>query len=127
MQTFSFNHLALAVTDVDTSVAFYQSVFDFTEIKNTASKSKTRWLSLGKGKELHIIPRPQASIKIVKAVHVAFSTNDFDAFMAHIVSLNIQYFDWPGTPNSYNVRNDGIKQLYFKDPNGYWIEVNDAT
>lgn len=127
MQQITLNHLALAVKDVNTSVAFYQKVFDFKEIENTASKSKTRWLSLGKGKELHLIPRPENTIKTVKAVHVAFSTNDFDGFIARIESLNIHYSDWLGTSNVYNVRNDNIKQLYFQDPNGYWIEVNDAT
>jgi lactoylglutathione lyase len=127
MHLFSLNHLALAVKDVDKSIAFYQRVFDFKEIENTASTSKTRWLSLGEEKELHLIPRPEESIKTVKAVHVAFSTNDFDGFIAHIESLNIHYFDWLGTSRVYNVRNDGIKQLYFQDPNGYWIEVNDAT
>lgn len=119
--------MALAVKDVNESMDFYQQIFDFKEIENTASKSKTRWLSIGEGKELHIIPRPEARIKTVKAVHIAFSTNDFDAFMTDIKALNIPYFDWPGTPNTFNVRDDGIKQLYFQDPNGYWIEVNDAT
>ena len=127
MQAFSFNHLALAVVDVNTSMAFYQRIFNFKEIENTASKSKTRWLSLGDGKELHIIPRPEAKVKTVKAVHIAFSTNDFDAFITHIAALNIPYFDWSGTPNTFNTRDDGVKQLYFQDPNGYWIEVNDAT
>jgi lactoylglutathione lyase len=23
-------------------------------------------------------------------------------------------------------RVDGVKQIYFKDPDGYWIEINDA-
>jgi len=41
MQTFSFNHLALAVKDVASSIAFYQAVFGLGEIENTASNSKT--------------------------------------------------------------------------------------
>lgn len=126
MQTFAFNHMALAVKDVNESMDFYQQIFDFKEIENTASKSKTRWLSIGEGKELHIIPRPEASIKTVKAVHIAFSTNKFVAFQSRLESLNITYYDWSGTPNTFNVRDDGIKQLYFQDPNSYWIEVNDA-
>jgi catechol 2,3-dioxygenase-like lactoylglutathione lyase family enzyme len=55
MRTFSFNHIALSVKDVDTSIDFYQKVFYFKEIKNTASISKTRWLSIGEGKQLHLI------------------------------------------------------------------------
>lgn len=126
MTSFHFNHIALAVKDVDASIAFFKNVFGFEEIENTASNSKTRWLSLGEGKELHLIPRPEAEVKVVKAVHVAFSTNNFDGFILHIESINIHYFDWSGKANTYNVRNDNIKQLYFQDPNDYWIEVNNA-
>ncbi|MCB0448254.1 MAG: VOC family protein, partial [Gelidibacter sp.] len=43
--SFTFNHIALSVNDVDESLSFYQKVFQFEEIENTASESKTRWLS----------------------------------------------------------------------------------
>lgn len=126
MQAFHFNHIALAVKDVNESNAFYQKVFGFNEIENTASNSKTRWLSLNKGKELHLIPRPEASIQIVKEIHFAFSTNDIPLFASHLAALQLPYFDWLGTKGKIHIRKDGIKQLYFQDPNGYWIEVNDA-
>lgn len=125
MQTVTFNHIALAVKDVDESVSFYQNVFHFEEIENTASDSKTRWLSLGEGKELHLIPR-NAEIKTVMAVHFALTTSHIDLFVEHLVSLKIKYFDWLGTPDKIHVRNDGVRQIYFQDPNGYWIEVNNA-
>ena len=127
MQTFSFNHLALAVKDVASSIAFYQAVFGLGEIENTASNSKTRWLSLGEGKELHLIPRPEAELKTHKAVHFAMALDDMASFIEHLKSLNISFCDWPGTSDQYNIRKDGIKQLYFQDHNGYWIEVNDAN
>ncbi|WP_299766563.1 VOC family protein [uncultured Dokdonia sp.] len=125
MILFSFNHIALSVKDVDASIAFYQKVLQLEEIKNTASDSKTRWLSLGEGKQLHLIPRPNAEIKINKAVHFALATSDINAFITHLAVLNIEYSDWKNTPNKEYIRNDGIKQVYFQDPNGYWIEVND--
>ncbi|MDN3618648.1 VOC family protein [Polaribacter undariae] len=124
MQPFIFNHIALSVKDVDTSIAFYQKVLQLKEIKNTASNSKTRWLSIGEGKQLHIIPRPDAIIKTNKAVHFALSTTDIATFILHLKELKIEYSDWIGTPNKDYVRNDGILQVYFQDPNGYWIEVN---
>ncbi|QXP66672.1 VOC family protein [Polaribacter sp. AHE13PA] len=124
MQPFIFNHIALSVKDVDTSIAFYQKVLQLKEIKNTASNSKTRWLSLGEGKQLHIIPRPDAIIKTNKAVHFALSTKDIATFILHLKELKIEYSDWIGTPNKDYVRNDGILQVYFQDPNGYWIEIN---
>lgn len=127
MQNLSFNHLALAVKDITSSMAFYQAVFGLSEIENTASNSTTRWLALGEGKELHLIPRAEAEIKTHKAVHFAMAIDDIDRFMVHLKSLNISFWDWPGNADQYNVRKDGIKQLYFQDPNGYWIEVNDAN
>ena len=127
MQNLSFNQIALAVKDVKESVMFYQAVFGLSEIENTASNSSTRWLSLGKGKELHLIPRPEAEIKTHKAVHFAMALDDIDRFSIHLKSLDINFCDWPGTSNQYNVSKEGIKQVYFQDANGYWIEVNDAN
>ena len=75
MPTFFFNHIALSVKDVDRSVAFYKKVLQLEEIKNTASDSKTRWLSIHEGKQLHLIPRPNFQIKINKAVHFALTNN----------------------------------------------------
>ncbi len=124
MPTFSFNHIALSVLDVDASIEFYQKVLQLEEIKNTASDSKTRWLSLGGGKQLHLIPRPNAEIKTNKAVHFALATSDIDAFANHLNKLRIDYSDWHNTINKDYVRKDGIKQVYFQDPDGYWIEIN---
>ncbi len=126
MPRYLFNHIALSVLDVDASVRFYQQLFQFEEIPNTASGSKTRWLSLGEGKQLHLIPRPQAEIKINKAVHFALSTADVDGFVEELKRLDIPYSDWLGAPNKIYIRDDGIKQVYFQDPNGYWVEVNNA-
>ena len=127
MFTISFNHIALSVKDVDQSIEFYQKVLGLKEIENTASSSKTRWLSLGEEKQLHLIPRPDSEIRINKAVHFALSTTDLHSVIARLVKLNIDYYDWHGKPNSIHVRKDGFKQVYFQDPNGYWIEINNVS
>ena len=110
MQNLSLNHLALAVKDVTVSVAFYQAVFGLREIENTASNSATRWLSLGEGKELHLIPRREAEIKTNKAVHFALATPRFDAFIQQLIKLEIPYSDWPNSPNKDYVRNDVVNK-----------------
>lgn len=125
MTTYLFNHIALSVKDVNESISFYQRVLQLKEIKNTASDSKTRWLSIGDGKQIHLIPRPNSEIKINKAVHFALSTADFSSFVLFLNELKIPYSDWLDTPNKDYIRKDGIKQVYFQDPNGYWIEIND--
>jgi catechol 2,3-dioxygenase-like lactoylglutathione lyase family enzyme len=123
---FLFNHIALSVKDVDESTAFYQKVFQFDEIQNTASNSKTRWLSLNQGKQLHLIPRPNSEIKVNKAVHFALSTPYLDLAISNLKKLELQFYDWNNVPDKVHVRKDGVRQIYFQDPNGYWIELNDA-
>lgn len=125
MPTFIFNHIALSVKDVDKSVEFYQKVLQLDEIENTASNSKTRWLSFSDDRQLHLIPRPNAEIKTNKAVHFALATTDYESFISLLNELEIPYSDWKNTPNKDYIRKDGIRQVYFQDPDGYWIEVND--
>ena len=49
-----------------------------------------------------------------------------ERFVARLEENEVPYFDWPGKPQSVTTRVDGVKQLYFQDPDGHWIEVNDA-
>ena len=32
-----------------------------------------------------------------------------------------------GDENKIQIRNDGYKQIFFQDPQGYWIEVNNIN
>lgn len=99
MFSFSLNHIALSVKNVADSIEFYKKVLFLKEIENTASNSKTRWLALGEGKQLHLIHRPNFNITINKAVHFALTMPDIDIFINHLTTLNIVYSDWKDTPN----------------------------
>ena len=57
-------------------------------------------------------------------MHFALTISDFDTFIKSLDARKIAYSDWPGMPGKINLRADGIKQVYFQDPDGYWIEVN---
>jgi len=120
----TFNHLALSVKDVNRSAEFYRNVLGLTEITNRARLEGVRWLSLGEQKELHLIAILRDTIIVNKAVHLALTTNDFDLLIKILQRMKIAYSDWPGTLSKINVRADGIKQIFFQDPDGYWIEVN---
>jgi lactoylglutathione lyase len=124
---FTFNHLALSVKDVNRSADFYKNVMKLQEITNRTKMDGIRWFSLGEGKELHLISIVKEPITINKAVHVALTTPDFDFFVKSLTLANITYSDWPGTPDKINIRADGIKQIFFQDPDGYWIEVNSVA
>lgn len=123
----SFNHFALSVKDPDQSAEFYKNVLNLNEITNRTNINGIRWLSLGEGKELHLISILKDEIKTNKAVHLALTTSDFDLLIAKLKSMNIKYSDWPGNENKISLRADGIKQVFFQDPNGYWIEVNSVA
>jgi lactoylglutathione lyase len=118
------DHLALSVKDLDRSVAFYTTVLQLQEITNLTRKEGIRWISLGDGKELHLVSIIKEPVTINKAVHLAFKTANFDSLIKTLEIRNITYSDWPGALNKINIRADGIKQIYFQDPDGYWIEVN---
>jgi lactoylglutathione lyase len=46
-------------------------------------------------------------------------------FVERLKQSNIAWEDWPGGKGTITTRPDGVKQIYFQDPDGYWIEVND--
>ena len=119
-----FNHLALSVKDPDRSAEFYKTVLHLPEITNKTRMEGIRWLSLGEGKELHLISVIKEPVAINKAVHLALTTTAFDVFIRGLQERQIPYSDWPGTPGKINLRADGIQQVFFQDPDGYWIEVN---
>jgi len=121
---FSFNHLAISVTDVNRSADFYKKVFGLPEITNRSKIEGVRWFSLGEGKELHLISAVKEPVTTNKAIHLALTTTDFDAFVKTLEAMKITYSDWPGTINKINIRADGIKQVFFQDPDGYWLEIN---
>ena len=124
---FSFNHLALSVKDVDRSAEFYKNVLNLQEITNRTKIEGIRWFSFGDGKELHLISILSEKVTINKAVHFALTTSNFDALITSLTEMNITYSDWSGTSNTINIRADGIKQIFFQDPDGYWIEVNNVA
>ena len=124
--TFTLNHLALSVNDIDSSAEFYKDVLNLQEIANRTKIEGIRWFSLGEGKELHLISVLKENVTINKAVHFALTTPNFDAFILTLNKMDLDYSNWPGTPRKINIRADGIKQIFFQDPDGYWIEVNSA-
>ena len=123
---FTFNHLALPVKDVDRSTAFYTKTLQLQEITNRTKLAGVRWLSLGEGKELHLVALMKTPVTVNKGIHLALATARFDAFLQGLDAWQVPYSDWPGTAHTVNRRADGVRQVYFQDPDGYWIEIDDV-
>ena len=121
----TIDHIALNVADLDASVAFYSGVFGLQEIP-AAAKGR-RWLSLGNGVALHLLGGRLATVVDNRSVHVAFTSDNLDPIIQRLKDRGITWSDFAGSQGTVGtVRTDGVRQIFFRDPDGYWIEVNDA-
>ncbi len=119
----AFDHLALYVGDLDRSAAFYKGVFGFGEVP--APVGFARWLVMGNGVMLHIVRGRPAPADATKWDHFAVSCADMDRMIASLEAAKIGWSDIEGKPTP-QVRADGVKQIFVRDPDGYWVEINDA-
>ncbi len=120
----TFNHLCHYVKNLDRTVEFYIKVLKLKEISNRAKEPGMRWISIGPNIELHLVSIEKQNIVIDTASHFALGTKHFDGFIRLLNEKKINYVDANDKPRTYSIRADGVKQLYFQDPDGYWIEVN---
>jgi lactoylglutathione lyase len=118
------DHLAIHVANQDASVAFYQGAFDLAEIPNPVNGP--RWFDLGNGLSLHIIPGRTDPLITSKSVHLALRVASIDKLTAYLDGKKIAWQDWNGAPGKVQLRPDGVRQIYLRDPDGYWLEVNEA-
>ena len=122
-----FNHQALLVNDLNQSGDFYNNILGFEEIEVGAGQNPPkRWFKSDDGMEIHLISTKEKLKSIPKGVHMAFSVKNFDLFINNLKGNNITYGNWRGDKNQIQLRNDGYKQIFFQDPQGYWIEVNNV-
>lgn len=122
--TFNKDHDAIQVKNLKISIDFYKKTFGLKEIDNAGLGKGFRWLELNDNVQLHLIESAD-DFTPHKGVHMALNTNDLEGFMNYLTTNNIAFENWLGEANTTNTRPDGIKQIYIKDPDGYWIEVND--
>jgi lactoylglutathione lyase len=122
----TLNHIAIYVTNLQTSTHFYQHIIGLDTIPEPFHDGRHTWFNVGKQGHLHIISGAVAPTAHDKNSHLCFSVPSVDEFIPILQQNNISFEDWGGTPGAITHRVDGVKQIYFKDPDGYWIEINDA-
>lgn len=120
------NHIAFSVLDLKRSTVFYTTIIHLDTIPEPFHDGRHTWLAIGDVSALHLIQNPGPINTPSKNTHVCFTVFSVDDFIKILNQHKIAYEDWPGKPNSVTVRTDGVKQIYFQDPDGYWIEINDA-
>ncbi len=120
----AINHVALYVYDLKKSTEFYRNIMQLKEIPEPFKDGRHVWFRTGPHSQLHIIQGAKLEDHD-KNSHLAFSVKDLKGFMDHLDKLNVHYGSWNGDDKQTTARPDGVKQVYFQDPDNFWVEVND--
>ncbi len=122
----AIDHSALYVRDLPKSADFYEKVMRLERMPDPFKDDRHVWFRLGPTQQLHVIGGATTPRENEINVHLAFRVADLAAFMQHLDQMHVDYRGLRTAGKAPNVRTDGVKQIYFQDPDGYWIEVNDA-
>lgn len=120
------NHIAMYVTDLESSREFYRTVVGLDTIPEPFRDGRHAWFRVGPQSHLHLISGAKVKTVHDKNAHLCFSVADLDAFINGLDQQGVPYESWTGEKMKPTLRVDGVRQIYFRDPDGYWIEVNNA-
>jgi catechol 2,3-dioxygenase-like lactoylglutathione lyase family enzyme len=121
-------HCALIVSDLERSRRFYADALGFEEVPRPASFTFAgAWFRSG-GTEVHLIAAgdttgragqgdPGPSVAFGLAGHVAFEVEDIRAACARLADNGVELVGGPMP------RGDGVTQVFFRDPDGYVLEL----
>lgn len=123
-QEISLNHIALYVDDLKRSAGFYKNIIGLDSVPEPFKDGLHAWFKIGNNLTLHLIQGKKEKIGQYRNTHTCYSVTDINSFIGHLTRSGITYEDVKGNPHSVTTRVDGVKQIYFKDPDGYWIEIN---
>ncbi len=121
-----FNHAALCAKNLRKTADFYSTVIQLQKIHHPFNDTLHVWFKIGEGLALHVIQGNCPDTVHNISVHLCFSVPSLDAFMKHLDALNVKYGGWNGETKKVQLRPDGVHQIYLQDPDGFWIEINDA-
>jgi catechol 2,3-dioxygenase-like lactoylglutathione lyase family enzyme len=131
--TLEMNHVTLMVSDIAKSRAFYQKVFGLPVV---ARQAATEILRVGKGPAFIALGAAGTATPRIDHVCLTVENFDVDRIMSTLASLGIKRADGPAGPLTSRVRmrgaefggaKEGTPELYFTDPDGISIQLQDAT
>ena len=112
------NHLALHVKDIPASAKFYREVIGLKPVAVPENLKATRaWFAIGNGQMIHLLDgRSETIVHDRNGSHIALFVRDIAKSEAFLKARNI--------PFHKQIRFDGVAQIYFADPDGYLLELN---
>ena len=126
------HHINLSTRDVKELESFYKDIlFLDTQTEDLPTLEKRKGYSgnvsfVGDGKvQLHLAQKDLSVnfktghfINPVEKGHIAYRTDDIEAFKKHLKENNVEYTDWG------DIGVSGWHQIFFYDPDGKIIEVH---
>ena len=117
------DHIALAVSDLQQSVDFYQKHFGFVDYFDHTTKSGTQiqYLKLPDSETvLELLQIPNAEIK---GLHFCIITRDFDWSVETLQAAGVKMLQAPHDTPPRVAREAGWRRVVFAGPDGEQIEL----
>jgi glyoxylase I family protein len=124
MKLARIDHVAVSVKDVDKSRDFYSRILSLPEIPRPNFNFPGVWYKLGEVM-IHVIQKDDTHDSANRAnlsaqdAHFAFfveSVEELNAIIQKVESEGIPWYELENAPS-------GLRQVFFKDPDGYTIEI----
>merc|ERR1712176_101192 len=128
------NHIALIVSDVGRSAAFYSDVVGLQQIRRPDFDRHGAWFTMG-NLELHLIkgiPVVHSGDDLIVG-HISLETYDIDRVPEILKAKGISFRQNVSVPKGTMTKGSGtndssnnsaiVKQYFFRDPDGYYLEV----
>ena len=115
-----YNHVALAVANIDSSARFYREIVGLEPIQVPDNLKAIRaWFKVAPGQELHLLAGRSAPVSNNdrNGAHFSFTIQNADPVE--------EYLKEKGLPYIRQQRFDKAWQIYITDPDGYVIELNE--
>lgn len=120
------NHTAVFVVNLEASKHFYQDIIGLDTIPEPFRDGKHAWYKTGSGIAMHVIQGAEVKKDYYKNQHTCFSVASVKDFTEHLKKNNIMWENVNGIKQAITIRIDGVQQIWLQDPDGYWVEINDA-
>jgi lactoylglutathione lyase len=122
----TIDHVAIYVADLRKEQSFYRDIIQLDTLADPFHDNKHAWFTIGNGVAMHLIQGAEQPKEYFKNHHFCFSVVSLTDFTNRLLNEKMAFEDVSGKQNSITTRIDGVHQIWLKDPEGYWIEVNDA-
>lgn len=115
----AYNHTAFVVKNLDSSVAFYNYVFEFDTIHYPfpyRENIRAKWMSIGNGVELHLGEFKGDTTQYYYPGHIGFTVSSIDTILSRLEELK---YDLPEMENMPN----GERTIHIADIDGNNIHI----